>query len=93
MSNRHRICFHIGELCATAHVLAAVSSVDIAEAVSRHRRGDWGDLSKPDKQANNDALKNGTRLLSTYKARNGTVFWIITEADRSATTIMLPKEY
>lgn len=58
----------------------------------RHRTGDWGDLDDEDKHANNVALSRGTRLLSAYHVK-GTEVWIITEADRSATTILLPEEY
>ena len=93
MSDKRRICFPLGELCATPHVLASVSMADIADSVSRHQRGDWGDLGVMDKDANNRALQNGTRLLSAYTGKSGTKFWIITEADRRATTILLPNEY
>lgn len=55
--------------------------------------GDWGDLCEEDRQANEDALNRDLRLLSSYSDRNGTKFWIITEADRSLTTILLPEDY
>lgn len=93
MSVKRRIRFQLGELCATAHVLASVSMTDIAGAVSRHQCGDWGELGVMDKAANNRALQNGTRLLSAYTGRSGTKFWITTEADRRVTTILLPHEY
>jgi hypothetical protein len=61
---------------------------------SRHARGDWGTVNATDKRANELALKEGSRLLSAYMLRDGTTkIWIITEADRSATTILLPDEY
>jgi hypothetical protein len=63
------------------------------QALRRHARGDWGDLDDEDRQANERALQDGARLLSTYVASNGTKFWIIPEADRSATTVLLPDEY
>jgi hypothetical protein len=63
------------------------------QALRRHARGDWGDLDDEDLQANERALKDGTRLLSAYHSSAGTKFWIITEWDRSATTVLLPEEY
>lgn len=92
MSKRN-IRFVLGEVCATAHLLANVSMAEMAEALARHQRGDWGALGRDDKRANDEALNDGSRLLSAYKARDGTKFWIITEADRSATTLLLPSEY
>lgn len=59
----------------------------------RHAKGDWGDLDVEDLQANDAALKSGGRLVSSYRTESGTKFWIITEADRSATTVLLPEEY
>lgn len=58
----------------------------------RHVRGDWGDLDEQDKQANDKALQDGSRILSAY-GKGETKLWIITEADRSATTILRPDEY
>ena len=63
------------------------------EFITRHLTGDWGDLVEEDKQENVLSLEKGFRLLSAYKLSNGTKIWIITEADRSATTILLPSEY
>lgn len=60
--------------------------------VARHHTGDWGDVGKADAKANERALKTGERLLSAYTV-DGTKLWIITEADRSVTTILLPDEY
>ena len=62
-------------------------------ALRRHASGDWGDVCTDDLQSNQDALQNGLRLLSVYWSSEGIRFWIITEADRSATTILLPDEY
>lgn len=63
--------------------------------LGRHQSGDWGDVSESDKKENELSLKEGFRLLSAYKLPNdgGKVLWIITEADRSVTTILLPEEY
>jgi len=66
---------------------------DILNAMRRHARGDWGDCCKGDREANDLALKDGSRIFSVYRDRYGTKVWIITEADRSATTVLLPGEY
>jgi hypothetical protein len=63
------------------------------EFLARHVRGDWGELQPEDVQENEFSLQHGLRLLSRYTLSDGTVIWIITEADRSATTILLPEEY
>jgi len=62
-------------------------------ALQRHVRGDWGNLDDEDKQANEDALHRGSRLLSSYQTSQNVKFWIITEADRSVTTVLLPEDY
>ena len=62
-------------------------------SLTRHRRGDWGDLTEEDKQENELSLKKGYRLLSAYETQELPKIWIITEADRSATTILFPDEY
>ncbi len=85
--------FAIGQLCCTPGALETVSDTEISTALSRHLQGDWGDMDAEDKQANDEALKAGSRLLSAYRTKSGTKFWIITEADRSATTVLLPNEY
>jgi hypothetical protein len=59
----------------------------------RHIVGDWGDLDEDDRVENEPSSKEGFRLLSAYHLRDGTTIWIITEADRSSTTILLPEEY
>lgn len=59
----------------------------------RHATGDWGGLDPADKRANDSALANGERLLSAYPLRDGTKVWIITEWDRSVTTLLLPSDY
>lgn len=61
--------------------------------VGRHSTGDWGDVEREDWAANDDALVNGGRLFSTYQLTAAARVWIITEADRSATTVLLPDEY
>jgi predicted RNA-binding Zn-ribbon protein involved in translation (DUF1610 family) len=66
--------------------------VFVKSCLERHANQDWGDLDKQDKQANDDAVKHGGRVLSSYTLR-GDKLWIITEADRSVTTILTPDEY
>ncbi len=85
--------FPLGQTVATRTVLAVLSSLDIAGALYRHQHGDWGEVGKEDAQANERALKEGERLLSVYGTAAGTKFWIITEWDRSLTTVLLPEDY
>jgi hypothetical protein len=61
--------------------------------VRRHASGDWGDVSAEDRRANEDALTTGARLFSAYQLPAGRRLWIITEADRSVTTVLRPEEY
>jgi hypothetical protein len=86
--------FTLGRLVATATVLETEASADIATAVERHAKGDWGDLDDDDKAANNSALEDGYRLMSAYTfPTTGNVVWVITEHDRSVTTVLYPSEY
>jgi len=64
-----------------------------APCLARHAAGDWGIVNAEDKRLNDRAVRDRGRLLSAYLIANGTKIWIITEADRSATTILLPDEY
>jgi hypothetical protein len=61
--------------------------------VQRHLDGDWGEVSQEDREINNAALQNGGRLLSAYRIGSGVKLWVITEEDRSVTTVLLPDEY
>jgi hypothetical protein len=95
--------FKTGQIVATRGVYElACQNPDFAKfiqhSLNRHVRGDWGDVDDEDKQTNYQALKQGARLLSVYNdgrfPKNGVAtIWIITEADRSATTILFPDEY
>ena len=73
--------------------------IEIAECVDRHKSGDWGDLCEEDAEMNDSSIaleQNGDypcRIMSVYSLSDGTIIWIITERDRSATTILLPEEY
>ncbi|MBE7157464.1 MAG: hypothetical protein INR62_03350 [Rhodospirillales bacterium] len=84
--------FPLGQVVATSTALATLPAQDVAAALDRHRRGDWGDVGREDWQANERALKQGERLLSVYHT-DDTKFWIITEWDRSLTTVLLPEDY
>ncbi len=85
--------FNPGRLVATPAVLEAVPREELLSCFSRHLCCDWGDVSPVDRRSNDQALRNEKRLLSSYKSGAGVRFWIITEADRSATTILLPSDY
>jgi hypothetical protein len=85
--------FPSGQIVATPSALDAVSQQEINAALSRHLHGDWGNCDPEDAAENELALAEGFRLFSVYQTQAGTKFWIITEADRSATTILLPADY
>lgn len=85
--------FPLGSIYSTPGVIQSIPHQEIVDAIMRHVSGDWGDLDREDKQANDDAILHGGRLLSAYTSSDGIRFWIITEADRSMTTILLPEEY
>lgn len=85
--------FTLGEIIATRGVIVEVHPDDFTQGLGRHAICDWGDCCLEDRNMNDDALEHGNRLLSVYRDRNGVKFWIITEADRSVTTILLPSEY
>ena len=83
----------LGRLVATPNALESITQDDIFLGIQRHQAGDWGNLTEEDRMANDQALVQGTRIVSAYNAGNGTRFWIITEADRSVTTVLLPEDY
>jgi hypothetical protein len=85
--------FGLGHIVATPNALSQLTEDDIHMGIQRHQAGDWGDLDAHDTNANEQALIEGTRLLSVYHAANGSKFWLITEADRSVTTVLLPEDY
>ena len=85
--------FRLGHIVATPNALERLSQDDILTAIGRHQAGDWGDVSVADREENELSLKQGFRLLSVYHSGKGTKFWLITEADRSATTVLLPEDY
>lgn len=83
----------LGQIVATPGALTALSESDIRDALRRHRHGDWGECDPEDARENDRSLVAGFRLLSVYRTADGTKFWLITEADRSVTTVLLPEEY
>lgn len=85
--------FRLGHIVATPNALEKLSQDDILTAIQRHQAGDWGDLCEDDRKENELSLKEGLRLLSAYRSARGLTFWLITEADRSATTVLLPEDY
>lgn len=87
--------FSVGVVVATAGAIAALEATGdkYCEFLRRHERGDWGEIDPEDRGVNEEALKEGTRIVSVYRLSDGTKVWIITEADRSSTCILLPEEY
>jgi hypothetical protein len=95
------IRFDLGPIVSTPGALEALKRNNMTglELLSRHAKGDWGDLDDEDKAANNAALQTGARLMSAYHLPDGTKIWIITDAEiddqhhRQATTFLLPADY
>jgi hypothetical protein len=87
--------FELGRIVATPGALQALEAAGQQPSVflDRHVAGDWGELDDEDKQENEFSLRNGFRIFSAYTTSAGEKIWIITEADRSATTLLLPEEY
>lgn len=93
--NRSFPKFSLGRVVATPGALLVLKQANQNpfEFLGRHQVGDWGELCEEDKKENEFSLKNGFRILSAYRTRNDVKIWIITEADRSVTTLLLPHEY
>jgi hypothetical protein len=87
--------FPLGQIVATPGALAALQEANHlpAEFLSQHARGEWGDLCEEDWQQNDLCLREGCRLFSAYVLSTGQKLWIVTERDRSVTTLLLPDEY
>lgn len=87
--------FALGRVVATRNCLNHLVSIGASAVpyLERHLRGDWGNLGTSDKQANEDAVRHGERILSKYLLKDGTPIYVITEADRSYTTVMLVGDY
>lgn len=87
--------FRLGKIVATPGALQALheSGDSPWSFLVRHVQGDWGDLCEEDKRLNDEAIKDGSRILSAYSTAKGQKVWVITEGDRSATTLLLPEDY
>lgn len=85
--------FSPGTIVATRGAMNSINNKEIQVALNRHLSGDWGEVCEEDKELNNESLNQEGRLLSAYTSESGIKFWIITEWDRSVTTILLPEEY
>ena len=90
-----RVLFPLGQTVATPGALEALQRAGDSPAkfLDRHVTGDWGDCGKEDAALNDLAVKDGSRVFSVYHTADGTKLWVITEADRSSTCILLPEEY
>jgi hypothetical protein len=88
------ICFPLGQIVATPGALALLDrgAVNAASLIQRHQSGDWGNVPPEDAEENDFSVVNGNRILSSYPIGEDRL-WIITEADRSSTTLLLPEEY
>ncbi len=95
------VSFDLGPLVATPGAMEALerTGTHALDLIRRHARGDWGELCDEDRAANESALSTGARLMSVYRLSDGTVIWVITDAEiddkhhRQATTLLLPDEY
>jgi hypothetical protein len=85
--------FPLGRLFSTANAARQLPPEEVMMCMARHSQCDWGDVDKHDRRANDQALVEGTRLFSVYHTSARQKFWIITEADRSMTTVLLPEDY
>ena len=86
--------FALGQVMSTPHALtlAAKRQIDLKVLLHRHQTGDWGDLCEEDRVSNEEALVMDSRIFSSYQIGEDKI-WIITEADRRFTTLLLPDEY
>jgi hypothetical protein len=85
--------FRLGKIVSTPNALDQLSQDDILLAIQRHQAGDWGDVDEHDRQENELSLTQGLRLWSVYHAGSGVIFWLITEADRRYTTVLMSEDY
>ena len=100
-TQRYEPRFELGMVVATPGALEACSNVLMQKCLARHLTGDWGCICTEDKDANEEAISQGSRILSAYPINPAepsegfgvNTLWIITEADRSVTTLLLPQEY
>ena len=93
--NEPKPLFGLGQIVGTPRALTALNETkqDPVELLIRHVTGDWGDLEDEDKEENELSVREGFRILSAYNLETGVKVWVITEWDRSVTTLLLPEEY
>ena len=93
--NEPKPLFNLGQIVGTPGALIAMEEAKLppVELLLRHVTGDWGDLDDEDKKENELSVREGFRILSAYKLETGVKVWVITEWDRSVTTILLPEDY
>lgn len=84
---------NLGLVVITTNARKVVSQEEAFVALGRHKLCDWGDVCEEDRVSNDRAILYGERVLSVYHTQDGIKFWIITEWDRSVTTILLPSDY
>ena len=89
---QQNVRFPLGQVVVTANASVRLKTEEVLSALSRHASGDWGDLCPDDTLANDTSLNEGGRLFSAY-GQGTHRFWIITDADYSATTVLLPEDY
>ncbi len=85
--------FPLGSTVITHTALAVLTAEDVSLAIERHASGDWGDLDDEDRAENERSLRDACRLFSVYHSASGVKFYVITEHDRSVTTVLLPEDY
>ena len=87
--------FKLGQVVSTPAALQALQQSNESPwtYLARHLAGDWGEVCQEDKEMNDEAVTDGSRILSAYTLKSGEKLWIITEADRSVTTCLLPSDY
>ena len=91
MSTKLTAKFRLGRIVVTPNALNSLTYGEMLSGLLRHVTGDWGEVCREDRAANDQALVNGTRIFSVY--RYSLTFWIITEAGRSVTTVLMPEDY
>jgi hypothetical protein len=85
--------FDLGAIRITDGAAAALGVDEAVVMVRRHLTGDWGEMDAHDRRVNREAAHDGNRVVSQYRAASGALIWVVTEADRSATTLLLPEEF
>ena len=92
-SESKTVSFPLGQIVLTANAVERLAFSSIATALLRHARGDWGEVSETSREENERGLQYGMSLLSVYHDWHGIVFWVMTEADRKTSTVLLPADY